>query len=275
MNGRRFGARARRVELCAIAAGALLITPSAGAREATGFLDRVIELEGVRHPYQIYVPPNYTTARRWPLILFLHGSGERGLDGRLPTEVGLGPVLRLHPERYPAIVVFPQAPPDVRWPGAAARLALATLVSAEREFRIDRDRVYLVGLSMGANGAWYLAYRNPERFAAVVTICGWFVPRTAQPTAEPVVPERDGPVDSALAHRVSLLPIWIFHGDSDPVIPPEDSRRIAARLASLRAPARFTEFEHTGHDAWDPAFAEADLPKWLFAQRRPRRSGGH
>jgi len=251
---------------------ALLSASCAASRQETGFLDRTLRLDGVAHRYQVYVPAEYSRSRRWPVILFLHGSGERGTDGRLQTEIGLGTALRRYPDRYPAIVVFPQAPPDVRWPGRAAQLALAALERTQRELRTDPDRVYLVGLSMGGNGGWYLAYRFPRRFAAMVAISSWFVPRAAQPTNEPVVPERDGAPDSALAHRLARLPIWIFHGDSDPVIPGDDARRIAARLASLGAPARFTEFEHTGHDARDPALADPELPRWLFAQRRPRSS---
>jgi predicted peptidase len=259
-----------RARLLWVAAGALLMAHDATAKPATGFLERTLAFEGASHRYQVFVPAKYTRSRRWPVILFLHGSGERGNDGRLPTTIGLGPALRQYSERYPAIVVFPQAPPDDRWPGAPARMAMAMLEKTEREFRVDADRVYLVGLSMGGNGAWYLAYRFPERFAAMVAICGWFVPRAAQPTSEPVVPERDGDPDSALTARLERLPIWILHGDSDPVIPPEDSRRIAARLQSLDASVRFTEFEHTGHDAWDPAFADPELPAWLLSQRRPR-----
>jgi predicted peptidase len=135
-----------------------------------------MRIDGTSYPYQVYVPPDYTESRRWPVILFLHGSGERGTDGLLQTQVGLGDALRRLPDRYPAIVVFPQAPLDVRWPGKAAKIALESLARTEKQFRCDRERVYLTGISMGGNGAWYLAYRHPERFAAVVPVCGWFLP---------------------------------------------------------------------------------------------------
>jgi len=253
--------------------GLFLLASPARADSATGFLERTIRVDGVDHRYQVYLPGGYSKTSPWPVILFLHGSGERGTDGSKQTTIGLGPALRQHPERWPAVVVFPQAPPDVRWPGKAADLALATLKSTQREFRTDPDRAYLVGLSMGGNGAWYLAYRDPKRWAAMVVMCGWFVPRSAQPTAEPVVPVSDGWADSALASRVLRLPLWVLHGDSDPVIPPDDARRIAARLDSLGAPARFTEFEHGGHDAWDPALAMTEVPEWLLSQRRSPTPG--
>ena len=259
-----------------LAAGVMLVVPARPeARQETGFLDRTIRLDGATHRYQVYVPAEYSKSKRWPVILFLHGSGERGADGRLQTEVGLGTALRRTSDRYPAIVVFPQAPADDRWPGPASRLALATLDQTAKEFRTDPDRTYLAGISMGGNGAWYLAYRFPERFAATIVVCGWFVPRAQQPTREPVVPPSDGDPDSALAARLAMHPIWIFHGDSDPVIPPDDARRIAARLAKLGPGVRFTELKDTGHDAWDPAFANPELQTWLFAQVRTPAPRGH
>src|ERR1051325_9249640 len=104
-----------------------------------------------------------------------------------------------HASLWPVIAVFPQAPPDTRWPGASSRIALLALERTQRVFRTDPDRVYLTGLSMGGNGAWSLAYRDPERFAAVLVACGWVNPDPAHPTAEPVVPDRDGPAIEALA----------------------------------------------------------------------------
>ncbi len=125
------------------------LTSTSRSQEPTGFLNRTIEVEGVPHRYQVYVPAEYTRERRWPVILFLHGSGERGTDGLLQTSIGLGEGIRRHAERWPAIVVFPQAPPAHRWHGRVAHLALAALDRTVREFSIDPDRVYLVGLSAG------------------------------------------------------------------------------------------------------------------------------
>jgi predicted peptidase len=162
-----------------VAAVSTALTSTTRSQEPTGFLNRRIELEGVSYRYQVYVPAEYSPTRRWPVILFLHGSGERGTDGLLQTSVGLGEAIRRHADRWPAIVVFPQAPPDYRWHGRIAHLALAALDRTTRELRTDPARVYLVGLSAGGNGVWNLAYRTPERFAAVVAVCGW-----VQPTPE-------------------------------------------------------------------------------------------
>src|SRR6266516_2449349 len=139
----------------------------------TGFLDRNVTVAGRAYHYQVYVPADYQTKPTWPAILFLHGAGERGNDGLLQTNVGLGPAIRQNPARYPAIVVFPQAPPDSQWVGTPADMAVAALQQTLREFHVDLNRVYLTGLSMGGHGTWYIAYRHPELFAAIVPICGW------------------------------------------------------------------------------------------------------
>jgi predicted peptidase len=255
-----------------IAISALLLPDSLlGAAHETGFLDRTVKLDRVTYRYQVFVPSDYTRSRPWPVILFLHGSGERGTDGRLQTEVGLGSALRRYSGRYPAIVVFPQAPAEVRWPGNAARVAMAALDQTLRQFHADPDRVYLTGISMGGNGAWYLAYRFPERFAAVVPVCGWVVPRQRFPTSESVVSSDSGSPVEAIARRLRAVPVWIFHGDDDPVVEPDDSRALAAALEALGAPVRYTELRGAGHNAWDPAYSLPEFAAWLFAQRRTGR----
>lgn len=243
--------------------------PAPARRIETGFLDRTLTLDGIAHRYQVFVPQGYDSARAWPLVLFLHGSGERGADGLLPTEIGIGTALRRHAERFPAIVVFPQAPPDTRWPGDATPVALAALDRAMAEFHVDADRVYLTGISMGGGGAWHVAYRDPDRFAALLVVCGRLVPVESAPA--PVVPPDDGPLFGTLARRLRGLPIWVFHGDADPVVPVEDSRRIVAALRALGAPVRYTELAGVGHGAWDAAYQAPATPAWLFAQARGGR----
>lgn len=232
----------------------------------TGFLDRTVTVAGETHRHQVFVPADYLPTKRWPVILFLHGAGERGTDGLLQTEVGLGSALRRHPERYPAIVVFPQVSPDARWTGPAAEMALKALEQTEREFNIDRGRVYLTGLSMGGSGAWYLAYRNPERFAALLIICARIIP--AAEAVEPLVPPRDGPVYAALATRLKSLPIWLFHGDADDIVPVEQSRQVSAALQAAGAGVRYTELAGVGHNAWDAAYASPEVAAWLLSQSR-------
>src|SRR6185503_11454303 len=124
----------------------------------TGFLNRTIKVDSETYKYQVYVPADYTRDKRWPVVLFLHGGGERGVDGLIQTEVGIGSAIRRFPQRYPAIVVMPQAKPDLGWVGPNAEMALKALEKAEGEFSTDKNRVYLTGLSMGGSGTWYLAY---------------------------------------------------------------------------------------------------------------------
>jgi predicted peptidase len=230
----------------------LSIISCTGASQSvdTGFLDRSVSIDGSTHRYQVYVPATYRANVAWPVILFLHGSGESGTDGARQTEIGLGPALRRHPDRYPAIVVFPQTPSDKSGNAVTARIALAALDKTQQEFNTDAQRIYLTGLSMGGSGAWYLAYEHPERFAALVPICGWAA-------------NRDG-----LAQRLRQLPIWIYHGDSDTVVPVEESRKAFAALKAAGADVRYTEIAGGNHNAWDAAYQSEQLPAWLLTMRR-------
>lgn len=235
----------------------------------TGFLDRRVSLLGQTYRYQVFVPSSYNASQRWPVILFLHGGGERGTDGLVQTQVGLGAALRKHAERFPAIVVFPQVPPDSLWVGTPARVAMAALDRSVEEFRTDPDRIYLTGLSIGGNGTWYLAYRHPSRFAALMPICGWVVPdKEWKLAAELVVPPDSGPPYAALARRLRNIPIWIVHGEVDDVIPVEHSRQAAAAFKAAGAPVRYLELPGTDHNSWDAAYGSPTLMDWLFAQKR-------
>ncbi|HEY0592284.1 MAG TPA: prolyl oligopeptidase family serine peptidase, partial [Thermoanaerobaculia bacterium] len=210
-------------------------------------------------------------ARAWPAILFLHGAGERGDDGLLQTEVGLPSAIRRNPERWPAIVVIPQAPNGRQWAGDAERIALAALDAAEREFRIDRDRVYLTGLSMGGAGTWSLAAQNPARFAAAVPVCGWIVPMKERPEwARDISSSGFDPSDpyGSAARILRGSPIWIWHGAEDQSVPVAESRRMSEALEKAGGTVRYSELANVGHNAWDPAYQSEELPRWLFAQRR-------
>lgn len=231
----------------------------------TGFVDRSVDVDGVARPYQVYVPREYAGARPWPVILSLHGSGERGADGLIQTEVGLGSAIRRHRDRYPAIVVFPQVPAGMTWQGSPGVVAMAALDATLSEYRTDRSRVYLTGLSMGGRGAWHLAWNNPQRFAALAVICA---PMVAYPGSPPIAAKSGDDDYRALASRLSAIPAWIFHGSADSVVPVEHSRRMAAALEAAGGDVRYTEFEGVDHNSWDPAYQLEDFPAWLFAQRR-------
>ena len=241
-------------------------SPATAQPPETGFLNRQVTVDGTAYRYQIFLPADYTRQTRWPVILFLHGAGERGTDGVLQTEVGLGRALRRDAARYPAIAVMPQAPPDTRWTGAPGAAAMAALDATLDEFSTDADRVYLTGLSLGGNGTWYLAYTYPDRFAALVPICGFvgavagrFPAFVSDATRSPYV---------QVAERIRDIPTWIFHGEIDSVVPVSESRDIAQALRDLGSPVTYSELPGTNHNSWDAAYASPGLTDWLFEQRR-------
>lgn len=237
--------------------------PTAGGR----FVERAVAIGATTYRYQVFVPTAAADASP-PVILFLHGSGERGDDNRKQLEVGLGPRVRARAADFPAIVVFPQAPDGTEWSDNVPAV-LAQLEDATVEFGGDRDRVYLTGLSMGGYGTWDLALREPTRFAALVPVCGGLSGGTRRPslTVQSVAGEPDP--FAATARRLRAVPTWIFHGARDDVVPPGQSRRMAAALQAAGAvDARYTEFAEANHNSWDPAYATDALWPWLFAQRR-------
>ena len=196
------GRAARAVLLLALLSAA---RPSAAVE--TGFINKTVEAGGQSMPYVVYVPRDYSARRRWPVILFLHGSGERGDNGLAQTQVGIGTALRLHPERFPCLVVMPQAPNNGNWRGASNDLALKALDAVVDKYHGDRGRLYLTGLSMGGFGAWEIAAAHPDMFAALMPICG-------------------GGNPAQMAPALKSLPIWVFHGGADPVVPPQRAREM-------------------------------------------------
>lgn len=232
------------------------------------FVKRELVLGGTSYRYQVFVPSRAAGGRQPSVILFLHGSGERGSDGDKPVAVGLGPHVRAHLRDFPAIVVFPQAPQDSEWSGAGTAIALQALDAASREFHGDPRRTYLTGLSMGGYGVWELALLHPQRFAALVPISGAIRPPSDERAlfVTPVAGEADP--YAALASRLHSMPIWIFHGAKDDVVPLEDDRRTTSALKAAGGNVRYAELPDANHNAWDPAYATPELWAWLFAQHR-------
>lgn len=247
----------------------LLQACSSTRMHETGFLDRKVTLDGVSYPYSVYVPRNWTPERAWPVVMFLHGSGERGLDGLRPTQVGAGTAIRFAPERVPAIVVFPQAPPDTRWIGAPADAAMAALSATMHEFHGDPDRVILTGLSLGGFGTWHLALAHPHTFAAIVPVCGGIVPNgnATSVRQSPLTVNASDPY-AFTAEQLKHLPVWMFHGSNDDLILPAESRAMHEALKKVGGNVRYTEYEGVNHNSWDRAYSEAELWKWMFEQRR-------
>ncbi len=242
----------------------VLSTSSNAQSLQTGFLDRTVMVGEATHKYQVYVPSNYDGSREWPVTLFLHGAGERGDDGLKQTQVGLGRAIRLNPERWQTLAVFPQAPAGETWQGVAGDVAIAALDATIAEYSTDADRLYLTGLSLGGNGTWYLGYRYTERFAAMVAVCGFVEFGERFPSF--LADAENSFVE--LAEDLSETPVWIVHGDADVVVPVEQSRRMATELESVGADVRYTELPGVNHNSWDAAYSDVAIIDWLFAQHR-------
>jgi predicted peptidase len=237
--------------------------------QAVGFVKHTLTDSGVTYAYQVFVPLNYDPKRLWPVILFLHGSGQAGTDNELQTLVGLGPAVRAQQKDFPAIVVFPQAPKGVRWQRTMGRVAIEALDETVQQLHGDSTREYLTGVSLGGFGTWELALEYPDRFAALVPIAGAIHAKCSCPTCHPLiaaVPPNTPDPYAYVAQKLQRMPIWVFHGSADPQVPVVEARQIVAALRAVGAPVRYTEYPGVGHDAWDQAYADPALWTWLFAQ---------
>lgn len=233
-----------------------------------GFVKASLTLQGEKFVYQVFVPHAWSPSEEWPVILFLHGAGERGNDGRQQLAVGLGPAVRRQEKRFPALVVFPQCRQGAWWTDPQMEeLALAALNETLERYNGDRERIYLTGISMGGYGTFYLAARHPELFAAAVAICGGVVPPPRVSRSLP--PDlRGGDPYRKMAARLASIPFWIFHGSADPIVPVEESRRMVAALQAAGARVKYTEYPGVGHNSWDRAYAEPGLFGWMLSQRK-------
>ena len=247
-------------------------TATAAPKIETGFLDREITLNGVSYRYQVYVPVNYDSGKSHPMILYLHSIAERGEDGVRQTQIGLGSYIRQDRERFPFIVVFPQARGDQIWTGEMATMALKALDKAVEEFNGDPARLYLTGISIGGLGTWYLATQAPGKFAAIVPISGFVaVPRPDLPADRKANVLKMNPLAkspdpyAAVVSQLSKVRVWIFHGGADPDVSPDESRRMFQALKASGFDVRFTEYEGVYHNAWDKAYTEPDLVPWLLS----------
>lgn len=258
--------------LIAFAILSLAITvPALAKKHETGFLDRSITVRGAAFRYQVFVPENWTPHQQWPIVLFLHGAGERGDDGLQQTDVGIGVAIRTNRSVMPAIVVMPQCPKNLWWTQPPMdELAIATLDAAAKEFHGDARRTYLTGISMGGYGSWRLAEKYPGRFAALVVICGGIRPPAATLKAHPDLAKwtpPDSPKSySDAAAKIGKIPVWIFHGGDDDIVPVTESQRMYAAMKAAGADVRYTEYPGVKHDSWDRAYDDPKLFPWLFSQ---------
>jgi len=251
------------VYLLLLTAMALAVPPAKAKKIETGFLDRTVTVAGTEYKYQVFVPDNWTKKKKWPVVLFLHGAGERGDDGLIETEVGVGTAIRRDRSRFPAIVVMPQCRKNVWWAGSTMPdVAMAALAEAESEFNGDRTRIYLTGLSMGGYGSWYLAGKYPGKFAAIAPICGGIL----MPDMARMQPPDDNSPYLEAAKKIGKTPVWIFHGGDDPVVPVTESRRMNEAMKTLGGEVRYTEYPGVGHNSWEKAYAEPELLTWMLSK---------
>jgi predicted peptidase len=204
------------------------------------------------------------------VVLFLHGSGERGNDNRSQPSQGLPPSwLDEHGETFPAVVVIPQAPEGTSWnEDNEEQVAMQALHDSIEAYYGDRQRLYLTGLSMGGYGSWQIALDHPGMFAAAAIVCGGIrhpndnhrleVRGIAAHAADPY---------TWLATHIGKLPVWIFHGAIDDVVPAQESRRMYAAMQGRRDDVRYTEFPGVNHGSWLAAYATTELWPWMFAHR--------
>lgn len=209
-------------------------------------------------PYRLFVPTDYDPTQAYPLVLFLHGAGERGTDNRLQLTGQTAELVFVRPEnqaQWPCIMMAPQCPPNGSWsssgpyPTEPMHATLKAIKALKQEFHIDHKRMYITGLSMGGFGTYDMITRFPGRFAAAVPIAsGW---------------------DPALAPRCVNTPLWAFHGTNDTTVPVQSDRNMIAAIIAAGGSPLYTEYPGVGHDSWDRAYAEPDLLPWLFSQSRP------
>ena len=246
-----------RAMLLLVMTGVLSSGLAQGAEPAPGKqVDQVLKVKDEESiSYWLYLPKDYDAKPKWPLMLFLHGRGES--QGPLSAVKRWGPPRLLERgEHFPFIVVSPQCPPSPEtWPNARQQaLLLALLDHVTQSCKADADRVYLTGLSMGGFGSWRLAADHPQRFAAVVPICGGGNPKDAP--------------------KLKSLPIWIWHGGADPVVPVRLSVEMFDAIKKAGSTTvRLTTLEGIGHNSWEAAYASPDLYQWLGKQTRSGNQG--
>jgi predicted peptidase len=231
------------VAMVPVSAAAQVMAPA--SLEGTQTAMRFEAADGRALAYWLYLPQGYESREQWPLMLFLHGSGERGSDLERVKRHG-PPKLIAAGRQYPFIVVSPQSPQSGGWEPDLLNLLLDDL---QKTYRVDENRVYLTGLSMGGAGTWRLAASNPHRFAAIAPVCG----RSNLEAA------------ASLAH----LPIWIFHGADDPTVPLSESEQMYAALKAAGAQhVGMTIYPDTPHDSWTATYDNPQIYDWLLKQRR-------
>lgn len=239
---------------------------AATATTATGFLDKNVAVDGQTRRYALYVPEDYSPEKAWPLIVFLHGSGERGNDNLKQTDEGIGHAIRLHRERFPALVLMPQCPDGKFW-DAAVPVIDAAMAQVQEEYEIDPKAITLTGLSLGGYATWIWGATRTDTFAALMPICGGGEPADVLGRLD----EKQSATFGTMEERVkalSTVPIWAFHGADDDVVPPARSREMVKRVKDAGGDVKYDELKNTLHNSWDAAYDNEKAIEWLLKQRK-------
>lgn len=218
------------------------------AKPQTGFIDKVYRgVGGYEANYVVFIPYDYDGKKAFPLLLFLHGAGQSGTDGRQQIRVGLAPAIQKQEKTFPFIAVFPQSHKS-SWEASSedGKRCLAILDEVEWNYEVDTTRVYLTGISMGGEGTWSLAAAHPKRWAAIVPICGGG--------------------DAKTAPKIKDTPCWCFQGDADKGFVGR-SRIMIKALGDAGGRPLYHEYPGVGHNCWDRAYATPELYEWLLEQK--------
>lgn len=253
----------------------LLAALSATGQQLEEYQRKLFVQEGDSLPYRILYPQQFDSSRKYPLVIILHGAGERGKDNE--AQLVYGAKLFLEPtnqQQYPAIVVFPQCPKDSYWsnvkivtnadksrtfnyqkkvgtPTKAMQALMGLVKELQASSQVEQDQIYIGGLSMGGMGTFEILRRMPGTFAAAFTICGGGHPRGAKAYARTV-------------------PLWVFHGEKDRVVPVEKSAIMVEALKKAGGNVKYTVYPGVDHNSWENAFAEPELLPWLYSHRRSK-----
>ncbi len=242
--------------------------PRTGAEMDRLFEKHVLEKNGAKLPYRLMKPEGWAGdgTTKFPLVIFLHGIGERGTDNAKQLRNGVEVFAQEETrKKHPCFFVAPQCPPDQLWvnlspygtrnnlkqadqPTQPTAMVLDLIDNLCREFSIDQRRIYLTGLSQGGYGTWDLICRQPNLFAAAIPVCGGG--------------------DPSQARKLVSLPIWAFHGGADSVVPPERSRDMIDAITKAGGRPKYTEYPNVGHDSWTATYRNPEVLDWLFSQRR-------
>ncbi len=197
--------------------------------------------------YLLYLPKNYNSKDKFSLMMFLHGSGERGNNLEFVKKHG-PPKLIEQGKDFPFIIVSPQCPTGIRW---KTNTLIALLDDIIENYNVDENRIYITGLSMGGYGTWKMANEIPERLAAIIPICGWG--------------------DSWTICEISDLPVWAFHGAKDNVVNPQKSKELVDALIACKGNAKLTIYPEANHDSWTQTYDNPEIYDWLLKQTKDQR----